>query len=241
MAVNFVRATPAVGFTNGAGGGSSTDSSAFSSAVSASNIILCCATYERAAGGVTVQFQRSGDASQNAILDHYNATSDRGISIGYLTGIGANTNLVTAVFSSAVDANMCVCGVELSGADATTPIGSGEGAADYFFNGSSVDTGNGSPSVQPGKRYGFLLNFAAATHTAGTGFTSRHTMWDGGFAIGNLGQLIESDASYTTTGSQSGAQWTVGGGDYGLMIMAYVREAAAAASSAKNMLLMGVG
>lgn len=235
MAVAFVKITPSQGSPSG---GSSISSSAFGGAVSSSNIIVCAAEYLRTAGAVTTTFQRSGDPSRVADFSFYNGATQRGMAIGFLTGIGANTNAVTASFSSSVDADRCVVGAEYSGADLVLAIGSGEGAGQTFSSGPSVSTGNGSPTVQPGRRVGIIANFSAATHTPGAGFTSRGTFWDLTFGVGDLGQWI--DATYSSTGSQAGADWTVGAGDFGICIMAFVREASAAVAP-RGLMLTGVG
>lgn len=226
MAVAHVQNTPG----DSSSGASSIATAVFGAAVSASNCIICFAMYYRAAGAVTTSFSRVGDPAGTTVYSYFDAGSSRGMAAGYITGIAANTNAMTATFSSAVDADRGAWAVEVSGA-ASVPFGEAIGAYNAAPSGTDgFSTGNGSPTVAPGLKLAVGSNFHSGTMDAGTGFTSRGTAWSLGFG---LTARLE-DAAYSSTGSQAGATWTGGVGDFGPTIVAYIRQAVAASVTARR-------
>lgn len=233
MSAAFVR--EAAG--DSSSGGSSISTAAFGSAVSTSNVLICFAMYYRAAGVITTTFSRAGDPAGTTVGSFFDTTYGTGMAVGFITGLTANTNVVTASFSSSVDANRGAWGVEVSGADATAPISAYAGQYNPAPSGTDgLITGNGNPTNAPGLRLGVGMNFNSSSIAAGTGFVSRGTAWTLGF--GCLARLI--DAAYAATGSQSGATWTAGAGDFGTAIMGFIRDATAVTAH-RRLTTLGVG
>lgn len=243
MAVGFVRFKS---FDSGSSGNSIASGAV--TAPSAANCFIVFTIYNRAAGALNTTYVRAGDPDGSRDGGWYDSGTGYGMEVGHFSTIAADTDQVTVNFDvggtpTAADFNRGIIVMEVSGAHNPAPVVGIAGRHLGFWNTGTdtvaTDTGTATATSAPGLKLAFAIDFVGNNLSAGTGFTMPAGGNFMGFSFGTLGVL--EHAAYASGAAQVGATWNSSStGDYGETLVAFVREAAAAAVARNNLLTLGV-